>query len=203
MNTVIPENAVSGPVIALDIGNVSMKLTVDAMYRRLDVDPADSAAVAGLWEHGAALETGRCTVPEFLDRLDDFTGHRHSRQYLLEAWRCGLRESMPGMTDTVRALAARGVRFSYMSDTSPIHLDQVFKYCAFAHLVSGGIYSFEAGAFKLDGHTMFEAFERRYGRPIVFFDDRIEIIEHAQAFGWNAIQFKSPEQALHDAEALL
>ena len=203
MNAANPISSFTGPVIALDIGNVSMKLTFDGMYRRLDVDPADSAAVAGLWEHGAALETGRCTVPEFLDRLEDFTGHRHSRQYLLDAWRSGVRESMPGMADTVRKLAARGVRFSYMSDISPIHLDQVFKYCAFAHLVSGGIYSFEAGAFKLDGHTMFEAFERRYGRPLVFFDDRIEIIEHAQAFGWNAIQFKSPEQALRDATALL
>ena len=203
MKAASTNNVVAGPVIALDIGNVSMKLTFDAMYRRLDVDPADPGAVAGLWEHGAALETGRCTVPEFLDRLDVFTNHRHSRQYLLDAWRCGVHESIPGMTDTVRALAARGVRFSYLSDISPIHLDQVFKYCGFAHLVSGGIYSFEAGAFKLDGHTMFEAFERRYGRPIVFFDDRVEIIEHAQAFGWNAIQFKSPEQALHDAEALL
>ena len=197
------EKRISAPVIALDIGNVSMKLTFDEMYRRFGIDPGDPGAVGRLWEHGAALETGHCTVPEFLDRLDDFTGHRHSRQYLLDAWRCGVRESMPGMADTVRALAVRGVRFSYMSDISPIHLDQVFKYCAFAHLVSGGIYSFEAGAFKLDGYAMFEAFERRYGRPLVFFDDRIEIIEHAQAFGWNAIPFKSPEQALRDATALL
>ena len=195
--------AVPGPVIALDIGNVSMKLTFDGMYRRLGVDPADPGAVARLWEHGAAIETGRCTVPEFLDRLDEFTDHRHSRQYLLDAWRCGVRESMPGMADTVRALAARGVRFSFMSDISPIHLDQVFKYCAFAHLVTGGIYSFEAGAFKLDGYAMFEAFDRRYGRPLVFFDDRIEIIGHAREFGWNAVRFESPEQALRDAEALL
>ena len=122
---------------------------------------------------------------------------------MLEAWRSGVRESMPGIADTVRALAARGVRFSYMSDISPIHLDQVFKYCGFAHLVSGGIYSFEAGAFKLDGYAMFEAFERRYGRPLVFFDDRIEIIEHARELGWNAIRFESPERALQDATALL
>jgi len=191
------------PVVALDIGNVSMKLTFDEMYRALDTDPADSEAVARLWEYGAALETGRCTVPEFLDRLDDFTHHRHTREYLLDAWRIGVRESMPGMPDTVRRLAARGVRFSFMSDISPIHLDQVFKYCEFVHLVSGGIYSFSVGAFKLQGYAMFEAFERRYGHPLVFFDDRIEIIGHAREFGWNAVQFKSPEQALRDAEALL
>ena len=203
MSTDHTAKRISAPVIALDIGNVSMKLTFDEMYRALDTDPADSGAVARLWEHGAALETGRITVPEFLDRLEDFTHHRHTREELLDAWRCGVRESMPGMPDTVRALAARGVRFSFMSDISPIHLDQVFKYCEFVHLVSGGIYSFSAGAFKLDGCTMFEAFERRYGRPLVFFDDRIEIIEHARDFGWNAIQFKSPEQALRDASALL
>ena len=191
------------PVVALDIGNVSMKLTFDGMYRALDTDPADSGAVARLWEHGAALETGRCTVPEFLDGLDDFTGHRRTRQYLLDAWRCGVQEPMPGMLTTVRALAARGVRFSFMSDISPIHLDQVFRHCEFVHLVSGGIYSFSAGAFKLQGYAMFEAFERRYGRPLVFFDDRAEIIEHARGLGWNAVQFKSPEQVLRDASALL
>ena len=194
---------IPAPVIALDIGNVSMKLSFDEMYRRFGVDPGDSAAVGRLWEHGAALETGRCTVPEFLDRLDDFTGHRHTREYLLDAWRCVVRDPMPGMLDTVRALAARGVRFSFMSDISPIHLDQVFKYCEFVHLVTGGIYSFEAGAFKLEGSAMFDAFECRYGRPLVFFDDRIEIIEHALGLGWNAIRFQSPEQALRDASALL
>ena len=194
---------ISAPVIALDIGNVSMKLNFDEMYRRFDVDPADSGAVGRLWEHGAALETGRITVPEFLDRLEDFTGHRRTREYLLDAWRCGVQEPMPGMLETVRALAARGVRFSYMSDISPIHLDQVFKYCEFVHLVTGGIYSFEAGAFKLDGSAMFDAFERRYGRPLVFFDDRVEIIEHARGLGWNAVRFESPEQVLRDASALL
>ncbi len=200
MNT---EKCGPAPVIALDIGNVSMKLNFDEMYRRFDIDAGDPAAVGRLWEHGAALETGCCTVPKFLDRLDDFTGHRYTRQYLLDAWRCGVREPMPGMLETVRALAAQGARFSFMSDISPIHLDQVFKYCKFAHLVTGGIYSFEAGAFKLQGRVMFDAFERRNGRPLVFFDDRVEIIEHARGLGWNAIQFQSPEQVLRDASALL
>ena len=194
---------IHAPVIALDIGNVSMKLNFDEMYRRFDVDPGDSAAVGRLWEPAAAMETGRITVPEFLDCLDDFTGHRRTREYLLDAWRCGVQEPMPGMLKTVRALAERGVRFSFMSDISPIHLDQVFKYCNFVHLVTGGVYSFEAGAFKLQGSAMFDAFDRRYGRPLVFFDDRIEIIEHARGLGWNAIRFESPEQVLRDASSLL
>ena len=197
------EKHFSAPVIALDIGNVCMRLTFDEMYRCFDVDPADSGAVGRLWEHGAAFETGCCTLPEFLDRLYEFTGHRYTREYLLDAWRRGVRDPIPGMLETVRALAARGVRFSFMSDTSPIHLDWVFKNCEFAHLVTGGIYSFEVGMFKLDGSAMFDAFESRYGRPLAFFDDRIEIIEHACGLGWNAIRFESPEQVLRDATALL
>ena len=39
---------------------------------------------------------------------------------------------------------------------------------------------------------------RLVGTPL----DR-EIIEHARGLGWNAIQFKSPEQVLRDASALL
>ncbi len=71
---------VSGPVIALDIGNVSMKLNFDEMYRRFDIDPGDNESIGRLWEHGAALETGRITGPEFLYRLEAFSGHRRTRE---------------------------------------------------------------------------------------------------------------------------
>ena len=196
-------NRFQNPLIALDIGNVSMKLSFDQMYRKFGIDPKDTQAVARLWESGALLETGRCTVPEFLDRVSKIMRRKRTPQQLLDYWRSGVSETMPGMEKAVKKLAARGVRFSFFSDISSIHLDQVFKYCEFRHLVTGGVYSFEAGAFKLDGYTMFEAFECRYGRPLAFFDDRIEIIGHAREFGWNAIQFKSAEQVLRDAEPLL
>jgi hypothetical protein len=39
----------SAPVIALDIGNVSMKLNFDEMYRRFDLDPGDSESIGRLW----------------------------------------------------------------------------------------------------------------------------------------------------------
>ena len=100
------------PLIALDIGNVSMKLSFDEMYGYLGVDPKDIAgAVSRLWVHGTALETGRCTVPEFLDRLDEFTEHKHTHQELLDFWRSGVRETMPGMAQVVEKLASRGIRF--------------------------------------------------------------------------------------------
>ncbi len=191
------------PVIALDIGNVSMKLTFDEMYGYLGVDPKDIAgAVSRLWVHGTALETGRCTVPEFLDRLDEFTEHKHTHQELLDFWRSGVRETMPGMAQVVEKLASRGIRFSFFSDISPIHLNQVFKYCEFSHLVTGGVYSFEVGALKMDDCVMLDAFEERYGRPAAFFDDREQIIQRATSYGWNAIRFTSAAQLLHEVSVM-
>ena len=198
-----PTGRLQSPLIALDIGNVSMKLSFDEMYRKFGIDPKDSEAVARLWEHGALLETGRCTVPEFLDRLDEFTGHKHTRRELLEFWRSGVRETMPGMTKAIQTLAGHGVRFSFFSDISSIHLEQVFKYCEFRHLITGGVYSFEVGAFKMDGRIMFDAFEAAYGRPAAFFDDRIEIIARAVTIGWNAIQFTTPDEMVNAVSVML
>jgi hypothetical protein len=191
------------PLIALDIGNVSMKLSFDEMYGYLGVDPKDIAgAVSRLWVHGNALETGRCTVPEFLDRLDEFTGHKHTHRELLDFWRSGVRETMPGMAKAIEKLASRGIRFSFFSDISPIHLEQVFKYCEFRHLITGGVYSFEVGALKMDDCVMLDAFEARYGRPAVFFDDREQIIQRATSYGWNAIQFTSADQFLCEVSVM-
>ena len=191
------------PLIALDIGNVSMKLSFDEMYGYLGVDPKDIAgAVSRLWVHGTALETGRCTVPELLDRLAEFTEHKHTHQELLDFWRSGVRETMPGMAQVVEKLASRGIRFSFFSDISPIHLNQVFKYCEFSHLVTGGVYSFEVGALKMDDCVMLDAFEERYGRPAAFFDDREQIIQRATSYGWNAIQFTSAAQLLHEVSVM-
>ena len=198
-----PTGTSQNPLIALDIGNVSMKLTFDEMYRKLGIDPKDPQSVARLWEHGALLETGRCTVPEFLDRLDKFTKHRYTRQELLDNWRCGVRETMPGMAKAVETLAGHGVRFSFFSDISSIHLEQVFKYCEFRHLVSGGVYSYEVGAFKMDGRILFDAFEARYGRPAAFFDDRIEVVARAVTLGWNAIQFTTPDELVDAVSVML
>ena len=199
-----PTGRFLNPLIALDIGNVSMKLSFDQMYRKFGIDPKDAQAVARLWEHGALLETGRCTVPEFLERLSKIMRRKRTPQQLLDYWRCGVCETMPGMTKAVKDLAAHGVRFSFFSDISPIHLEQVFKYCEFRHLVTGGVYSFEVGAFKMDeGCQMFHAFDAKYGRPALFFDDRIEVVARAVAYGWNAKQFTSPEEMVDAVSEIL
>jgi len=63
----------------------------------------------------------------------------------------------------------------------------------FGHLVTGGVYSFSAGAMKPDP-VIYEAFEREYGVPYAYFDDRAENVEGAKARGWNAFVYHSPEE---------
>ena len=74
--------------------------------------------------------------------------------------------------------------------------------CEFRQFVSGGVYSFEVGALKMDDCVMLDAFEARYGRPAAFFDDRVEIVARAVAYGWNAIQFTTPEDFLQDVSKM-
>ena len=40
---------------------------------------------------------------------------------------------------------------------------------------------------------MFEAFEKRFGVPALYVDDRKELIEAARKRGWNAIVFTNSE----------
>ena len=61
-----------------------------------------------------------------------------------------------------------------------------------AALVPDGIFSFSAGAQKPD-EAMFAAFERSFGIPALYTDDRMELIEAARERGWNAVQFTSAE----------
>lgn len=193
----------ANPVIALDIGNVSMKLTFDEMYSGIGASPDDSAHWTPFSNFWYDYEHGTIGTSEFLRRLDEYTAHRYSPDELYRRWACGVSEPMPGMADFVRTLAERGVRFSFMSDIAPVHLEQTLRYCGFAPYMTGGTFSFQAGAFKMEGSAMFDAFEKRYGRPVIYFDDRLDIITHARELGWNAVQFRNAAQCLADSEAVL
>lgn len=188
------------PMFALDIGNVSVVLRVEECLRAfsmtMDSIPPEFFALA------RDVETGRASSEAFLDRMEAMLGGTMSRKAIVDAWNVMIGPTVPGMTDAVRELARRGASFRFLSNTSGLHLEQVFRVCGFAHLVSGGIYSHIAGRAKPD-RGIYEDFERAWGRPLAFFDDMPENVAGARACGWNAIRFESAEQFFREAEALL
>lgn len=188
------------PVFALDIGNVAVQLRIGEALRGLSLSP--DSLPQEFFALSREVETGGISSDEFLDALERMLGGAASRAKIAEAWVSVIGPTVPGMTDAVRELARRGVSFYFLSNTSGLHLEQVFRRCGFAHLISGGTYSHLARAAKPD-RKIYEAFESAWGRPLAFFDDMPENVAGARNFGWNAIRFQSAEQFFREASALL
>ena len=178
-------------IVALDIGGVCVQLRQELCLKRFGVSP-EMAQWPEFWKLDHQLETGRISEEFFLTSIRQLLGGRMSLDEIRSAWSSFIGPDIPGMADAVRSLVDR-FRFVYFSNTSRFHLDDVTCMNGFGHLVTGGVYSFSAGAMKPDP-VIYEAFEREYGVPYAYFDDRAENVEGAKARGWNAFVYHSPEE---------
>ena len=174
-------------IIALDVGGVCCSIHPERLIARLNRAP-----VPGFLEKCRLLESGRISEEEFLDEFAAFTDGKFTRAELVGLWNLCIGPSIPGMADAVRAVMERGYSFAYLSDTSSIHIREFFRRNDFCHLALGGVFSFEVGAMKPD-ERIYREFERRYGVPEVYFDDRLVNLEGARKLGWNAVHFRSTE----------
>lgn len=183
-------------VIAIDIGGVCL----DVDFRRCLLQLGYSGSQAVPEEFMLACGKFECGLLDEKEWLDDFrsvTGGRFSDDELLSAWNSIIGDDIPGMADAVREITGRGFRFVFFSDTSTVHIMEVYRKLSFANLISGGIFSFDAGALK-PSVKMYEAFERSYGEPCFYIDDKKGNIEGGIKRGWESRMFISPRQFLQD-----
>ena len=143
-------------------------------------------------------ECGRLTEDEFWTRFKQYAPNQNkTRQDLEKDFDSILVEPMPGMEMLISALPLVGIQPVFFSDISERHLRLVRKMFRASAMVPEGIYSFEVGAMKPE-EPMFEAFEKRFGVPALYVDDREVLIEAALKRGWNAVVF-SDAKALQKA----
>lgn len=187
--------------IALDIGNVCLHIRHDKCLARLGF-PADAAVPREFLEACGALETGLLSEEKWLAAFQKITGGRFSEQELLEAWNMILGEPVDGMFELAEELVDAGFRLVFFSDTSKIHLLEVFRKLPLCCMITGGTYSFEAGAQK-PSDKMYEAFEREYGAPCFYTDDKPENIDGAGKRGWRGHRFVSAEDMRREIFSLL
>ena len=90
----------------------------------------------------------------------------------------------------VNDIVNAGFRAIFFSDTSELHLMHIYRNLPFAHLVSGGIYSFKVGSKKPED-KMYESFQEEYGRPYLYTDDKEENVAAGIKHGWNSRKFVS------------
>ena len=176
-------------IVALDIGGVCVQLHHKQFFSTMEFEkaaPPDFQAICNL------LEKGKISCDLWLEHFQDATNHKFSNAELLEHWNSIIGYDIPGMGQVVHEFSDR-FRFVYFSNTSRLHLDEVVRKNRFGHLVTGGVFSFEAGYMKPE-EEIYHIFKNTYGVPVAYFDDNADNIAAASRLGWNAHIYTTPDE---------
>jgi len=176
-------------VVALDIGGVCINLHHPEAFVYFGWDPRQPLPPVFL-EAVDQFECGKITESEWLDRMIEFTGGRFSAQQIIHGWNIIIGKPIDGMPEFLRELTQKGYRLVFFSDTSALHIAKLCHDAEFTHLVTGAVYSYEVGARK-PSDPMYEAFERQYGKPALYLDDKPENIAGGERHGWRGYRFDS------------
>ena len=176
--------------IALDIGNVCIKIDHIGCYAKVGFAAAPPPEVLFL---SREFECGRLTEDAFWTAFQKFVPDRSKTRADLENdFDAILVGAVPGMEELVSSLPERGIQPVFFSDVSARHMKLVRNMFKASSAVPEGVYSYEVGAMKPE-EPMFAAFEKRFGVPALYVDDRAPLIDAARKRGWNAVVFTGAE----------
>lgn len=176
-------------IIALDIGEVCVDLRHHLCFECLGLDQ-NSAIPEEFLLATKELECGNKKESEWLNVFQNVTNNRFSDKELLDCWNLIIGPPKKGMHDAILEIIELGFRFIFFSDTSAGHILYTSDSLPFANLVTGAIYSYEVGVQKPNSR-MYEAFEKDFGVPFFYIDDKLENIEAARRRGWKSHQFEN------------
>ncbi len=182
-------------VIALDIGGVCLNIRHDLCCRYFGFNGI-SEIPAKFLQTIEKLECGLIDDKEWLAEFRIVTGGRFTDDEMIDGWNLIIDGDMAGMPELMSELVASGYRLVFFSDTSRLHLLEVYRKLSFANLVTGGIFSFKVNVRK-PGAAMYDAFEIQYGKPCLYVDDRADNIQAGIRRGWNSHQFVSAAAMRH------
>lgn len=174
-------------VIALDIGNVCIKIRPEKCAEALGYHPSVGIPEA-LLKSVDDMERDLISEQQWMKDFHKVTSHKFTDDQLRHAYNQILGEETEGIKEFLRHKTTEGYRIIFFSDTSEVHLTSVFRNLSFANLITGGVYSFSMGAKKPEP-GMYETFEKIYGKPDLYLDDKPENIAAGKARGWNSYVF--------------
>ena len=144
------------------------------------------------------FETGAITAAEFRRALRSQLKWASADSSIDRAWNALLLEIPPRTLHVLSSLRAQGYRLALLSNTNPIHIDEVrrrlgpFGYGEFARCFERIFYSYEMGLRKPDP-TIYAAVDRELGitspAEVLFIDDNAANIASAAAYGWRTLHF--------------
>lgn len=144
------------------------------------------------------FETGAITAAEFRRALRSQLRWASADSSIDRAWNALLLEIPPKTLSVLRSLRVEGYRLALLSNTNPIHIDEVrrrlgpFGYGEFARCFERIFYSYEIGLRKPDP-AIYAAVDRELGitspAEVLFIDDNSANIATAAAYGWRTLHF--------------
>ena len=178
--------------IALDIGNVCIQLGHQRLLTELQLQPdffSRPEIIRAIEMH----EFGHWNEDMFFQELHKVPElQKLSPTKLRQGYRNLLCDPVPGMPELLKALPENGIIPVFFSDISIYHLEICRRIIPAMHRYSG-VYSFDVHTHK-PGPAMFDRFEQLYGQPLLYTDDRSELISAARERGWQAEVFQSCDQ---------
>ena len=187
-----------GAWLIFDFGNVLIEIDPARSIKAFQAlgAPADLNLEADFFHD---FETGILSAAEFRDALRGQLGRATSRSSLDAAWNALLLEIPPKTLRVLRSLRTQGYRLALLSNTNPIHIDEVrrrlgpFGYGEFARCFERIFYSYEMGLRKPDP-AIYAAVDRELGiaspAEVLFVDDNAANIASAAKHGWGTILFQ-------------
>ncbi|HJO94984.1 MAG TPA: HAD hydrolase-like protein [Victivallales bacterium] len=175
--------------IALDLGNVCINIKFENCLEALS--ECDSCKLSDIKDLYLKQEIGVIDTKTFLDSLVALTGFE--REKVIKLFCSIIEEEIPGVSDIMNKLTDKGYKIAFLSDTSELHLNESRRKLSFAHLVIGGVYSFEVGHLKPDV-SMYREFEKKYGKPAMYIDDKEVNCIGAEKIGWPVHRFTSADK---------
>ena len=186
---------------AIDIGNVCIAIDKTAPLRGMGL-PADDGKLQDIHKCVQRFEFGITDEETFFTELSQLDFCRgESIENLKKLYDSILVTPVPGMRELLTELPAMGVTPVFFSDISTFHLEGSFARLPVMRQYEG-IYSFNYGVYK-PSEVLFRAFESRYGKPLIYADDRADLIDGANRYGWNAHRFVSTENLRREITKLL
>ncbi len=182
-------------VIALDIGGVCIQLRHSAFLESMGLFGFPEA----FEKISVPFESGMITAEEWLRQLREMVPalREYPAALFWAAFRAIIGPDQPGMEELSRRWVKAGYQLIFFSNTSPVHAEEVWKKIRFAERISGGVYSYEAGCMKPDPE-IYQYFEQRYGRPVLYLDDSLVNVEQGLKAGWPARLFTGAEELLQE-----
>lgn len=188
------EHIMTQKILALDIGNVCISIDPNRFAKALgatsfeNIDPQ-------LMHSIDIMERTTNSESQWLKECHRVTENKFNDNQIRHAYNLILGEDIPGMADFLKDKIENNWRVIFFSDISERHLNGIYRELSFANLISGGIFSYEVGAKKPET-GMYKAFEKQYGKPDLYLDDKEENIEAGLKQGWNAHIFTTTRELL-------